>query len=95
MALKSSILIKVSRSQNLPQNFPENFPKNHQGPQDLWLGPKRLTNGDCSSPQELEKAREAGYFLVCYITKKITWNVTEFLMFWKRTVGENGLAFNM
>ena len=35
-----------------------------QGPQGLWMDPKGPPDGakDCSPPQELEKAREAGYF---------------------------------
>ena len=38
-----------------------------QGPQVLWLGPKVPTDGakGRSLPQELEKAREAGYFSIC------------------------------
>ena len=35
-----------------------------QGPQGLWMGPKGPPAGaeGCNPPQELEKAREAGYF---------------------------------
>ena len=40
------------------------FCKINQGSQGLWMGPKGRTVGAkrCSSPQELEKTLEAGYF---------------------------------
>ena len=44
--------------------FRKIFRKIHQGPQVLWMGPKGppAGAGGCNPPQELEKAREAGYF---------------------------------
>ena len=53
-----SILIKVSRLQNFTEFVFE------KGPQGLLMGPKGPTDRaeGCIPPQELEKAREAGYF---------------------------------
>ena len=51
-----SILIKVRYLQNFPQDFLQNSSS-------LWTGPKGSTDGaEGCILQELEKAREAGYF---------------------------------
>ena len=49
----------------------------NQGQQVLWSGPKGPTDGaeGCSFPQELEKARKAGYLSSCkyyYVSSFIT-----------------------
>ena len=41
--------------------MPQNFRKIHQGEQGLWIGPADGAES-FSPPQELEKARETGYF---------------------------------
>ena len=64
-----SILIKVSRSQNFPQNFLEIFPQNGSNPAGSLGGAQRAPM--ISLPQELEKARAAGYFSCIYIFCKL------------------------
>ena len=60
-ALRYKLKKKVRSLQNFPQNFPQNG-SNIAGPLGGPEGPQWY-----SLPQELEKAREAGYFSSIYI----------------------------